>query len=99
VRKRLRKKQHLGEFREDEFNVTFSLTIDKESDQVEFLDHFLAAIEANGLVCRGNCFTEWDLFVTMDNGSAIETDRTYVLNWLESQQMVKDIVIGPLVDA
>lgn len=98
MRRRLRKKCHLGEFREDRFNVTFSLSIDKKSAQEEFLDQFVAAIEVNGLVCGGSCYTEWNLFVTAYRGSAVETDRTYVLTWLERQPMVKDIVIGPLID-
>jgi hypothetical protein len=97
MRKRLRKKCHLGEFREEGFNVSFSLSAANEDT---FYDRFLTeAIETNGLICGGRCDAEWDIFVTKSRGSATEVDRTVILNWLEEQSTVKDILVGPLVDA
>jgi len=99
MRKRLRKKRHLGEFKEEGFNVTFSFDGDALEQDV-FLDRFIEAVETNGLTCGGGFGKEWDMYITMDGrGTATETDRMAVLNWLEGQPAVKNISVGPLVDA
>lgn len=98
MRKRLRKKLHLGEFREDGFIIKFSLTNANKLD--DFCDRFIdEAIDANDLECGGGGNTEWEAFITRCTGSATEADRLSVLNWLKRQPSVKNIEVGPLVDA
>lgn len=105
MRKRIRKKRHLGEFREYGFSVSFSFVVEtsagKDDEQLAFIESFIAeAIEANGLCCGGGGGKEWEVFITRDGrGSATETDRANVFNWLEKQPAIKGISVGPLVDA
>lgn len=99
MRKRLRRKLHLCEFREDGFDVKFSLCL-TATDQDDFLNRFIVdVIEANGLTFGGGCGAYWDIFITKIRGSVTEPARENVRNWLEEQPNAKDIVIGPLVDA
>jgi uncharacterized protein YggL (DUF469 family) len=105
MKKRLRKKRHLGEFREDGFSVSFHLAGDalSQDEQLDFLDSIITeAIEPNGLDCGGGGGngSEWYFFITRSGrGSTMEADRTAVLKWLEGQAIVRDISVGPLVDA
>lgn len=102
MRKRLRKKLHLGEFREFGFEVAFRVA-DTVSDAGldEFLDAFIGeAIEARGRSCGGGCGREWDIFIIRaGRQSATEEDRAAVEEWLKNHGAVCDIRIGPLVDA
>jgi uncharacterized protein YggL (DUF469 family) len=103
VKKRLRKKLRLGEFQEFGFEVFFRLA-DNTPDHIfeSVIDAFIShAIEANGLVCGGGGKNSgWNVFVTLDQrGSATDEHRQAVQRWLEKRAEVKDIGIGPLVDA
>lgn len=102
MKKRLRKKKRVGEFRELGFRVQFA-TPGMSSEQEEALcDRWLEeAIESNGLIC-GGAFgpEEWDGFVQLDRrGSATEEHRKAIQKWLESQSQVKKVQVSPLVDA
>jgi uncharacterized protein len=100
MKKRLRKKLHLGEYREFGFNVTFTCPCDQyEIDK--FLEDFWDAIEINETICcGGGGVKEWHFYVYgRSRASATETDRLNVLTWLEGQSEVTDIVVGPLVDS
>ncbi len=102
MRKRIRKKLGLGEFQEFGFEVQFRLPSDmSDQDQEAFLDTFLAeAMESQGLMCGGGCGTDWDVFITLaDRGSAQESHRKVVEDWLRKSPLVSEIKIGPLVDA
>lgn len=102
MKKRMRKKLYLGEFREFGFEVQFRLPSDlSEADQEKFFYTFIdEAIERHGLMCGGGCGTDWDVFVTLaDRGSAEEKDRKLVEDWLRNSSLVSEIRIGPLVDA
>ncbi|MBI4488111.1 MAG: YggL family protein [Deltaproteobacteria bacterium] len=103
MRKRLRKKFHLGEFREFGFEVAFRVAdtvSDAELDNC-FWDAFIdEAIEARGLSCGGGCGREWDIFVTRaGRQSATEEDRAAVGSWLKDRGSACGIRIGLLVDA
>jgi hypothetical protein len=102
MRKRLRKKLRLGEFREFGFEVRFRLPADlDQAGQFAFFDSFIQeAIEGNGLVCGGRCGDAWDVFVTLGRrGTATEEHRTKVRCWLQEHSEVSGPVVGPLVDA
>ena len=102
MKKRLRKKLHLGEFREFGFEVGFRLSEDlDESGLDRFWDSFIGeAIEAWGLMCGGACGRVWDVFVTRPGRrSATEQDQRDVAGWLEQRPDVSGVQIGPLIDA
>jgi uncharacterized protein len=109
VKRRLRKKRHLREFQELGFRVVFRFTSGLTVDQCNDLeDRFvLEAIEAHSLVCGGGgSDNEWDVFVTRHkpgrrikhHGSATEAHREAVEKWLQSEELVLQYYIGPLVD-
>ena len=99
MRKRLRKKLRLGEFREYGLEVSFRLADNAELDG--FWDSFIGdVIEARGLICGGGCGRMWDVFVTRPGRrSATEDDRRDITAWLQRHSHVHDVRISPLVDA
>jgi hypothetical protein len=103
VKKRLRKKLRLGEFQELGFEVFFRVANNTPDDTFDrVIDAFIThAIEENGLMCGGGGKNpEWNVFVTLDRrGSAIDEHRQAVRKWLETCPEVKEIRLGPLVDA
>jgi uncharacterized protein YggL (DUF469 family) len=102
MKKRLRKKLRLGEFREFGFEISFRLSDDLDQPGLDgFWDSFIGeAIEARGLMCGGACGCAWDVFVTRTGRhSATEEDRRGLTGWLERHPNVSDVRIGPLIDA
>lgn len=102
MKKRLRKKLRLGEFRELGFEVSFRLSDGLDQPGLNrFWDSFIGeAIEARGLMCGGACGRVWDVFVTRaGRGSAAEQDRRDLAGWLERYANVSEVWIGPLIDA
>jgi uncharacterized protein YggL (DUF469 family) len=102
MKKRLRKKMRLAEFREFGFEVSFQLPDDlDQADLYRFFDSFITeAIEGRGLMCGGGCGQVWDVFVTRHGrGSANEEDRHGVAAWLQQYPHVTDVQVGPLTDA
>jgi uncharacterized protein YggL (DUF469 family) len=82
--------------------VQFRLPPDlSDQDQEAFFDAFLTeVIEGQGLLFDGGCGTDWDIFITLaDRGSAKESCRKLVEEWLRKSPLVSEIRIGPLVDA
>ena len=55
MRKRIRKKLNIGEFRETGFEITWKPQEVSEADFDKFIQEFLDAIEARGLVFGGGC--------------------------------------------
>lgn len=102
MRKRLRKKLRLGEFRECGFEVSFRLADGLPDSHLDrFWDSFIGdAIEAHGLMCGGGCGRVWDVFVTRPGRrSATEDDRRDITAWLQRHPDVIEARIGPLIDA
>jgi hypothetical protein len=101
MRRRLRKKQRLGEFREFGFDVAFSLPAELSDTQVlDFADEFIDHIEAHNLTFGGASGHRWDVFVTRPHrGSATKDDRDTLHDWLERHSLVSDVRLSELVDA
>jgi len=102
MHKRLRKKLRLGEFRQFGFELTFALPPTATVPELDqFWDRFiLGFIEARGLMCGGACGRAWSVFVTPERRrSATEHDRAAARDWLADQPDVRDVSVGPLVDA
>ncbi|MDZ7288872.1 MAG: YggL family protein [candidate division KSB1 bacterium] len=103
MRKRLRKKLHLGEFQEMGFEVRFRMSSSlDESSFNKLIDAFIEqAIEAKRLMFGGGGNESvWSGFVTLDRrGSATEQHRQFVQHWLQSQPQIVEHYVGPLIDA
>lgn len=103
MKKRLRKKYRVGEFRELCFEFTFDYKGNIESPECEqFLKLFIdECIEANGLNCEGN-LTEAGCNITAraeDATQTRETQRQAVKAWLDGRDDVEVKFFGELVDA
>ncbi len=102
MKKRLRKKLRMREFKELGFCVRFQLDESMSLTDVEsFLDGFLTeVIEANGLDFGGGGNHEWQGFVTLDRrGSVTEEQRKLVDEWLERHPQVRHHQVGEFLDA
>ena len=96
--RRLRKKLHVGEFRQFGFDVSFRLPENlSQCDLASFWDRFiLEAIEANDLAFGGGTSG----FVTgWGRATATNDHRQLVVSWLAAQPTVSGVVAGELIDA
>jgi uncharacterized protein YggL (DUF469 family) len=103
VRKRLRKKLHVGEFQELGCEVHFQVVDNLSHDAFDaVVDAFISqAIEAHGLMCGGGGKNpDWNVFVTRGRrGSVTEEHRQAIERWLATRPEINAVHIGPLVDA
>lgn len=100
MRRRVRKKLRLGEFREFGLELTFALPTDSSEAQLDAFWHELVEeVESRGLLVGGGSGQRWDAFVTRARGSATEGDRDALRGWLEQHGLVTEVRIGELVDA
>ena len=101
MKKRLRKKLYLGEFRELGFSVSFqTLTAISTDERSSLLEAFIEMIEMNGLQFGGGGLDEWEGFVALDSrGTATECHRQVVRRWLQDHRQIENVVVGDLVDA
>lgn len=99
MRKRLRKKKHVGEFQE--LGCEVRITLRPGSDLDDFLNRFLEeAVEANGLSFGGGGrHLELDGFLELGRRDAHQANLAKVVAWLERQDDVEDFQRGEPVDA
>ena len=103
LKRRLRKKYHLGEFQELGFEVFTALNSDL-SEKVfdKFLSDFIEEIERNKLTFGGGGNTKkWEGFVTSEKkyNSPTEKQKLDFEKWLKNRVEVKDVKIGEFRDA
>jgi uncharacterized protein len=104
MRKRLRKKKHLGEFRKLGFDVDCRLKQDlSASDFDRFIDDFIEqAIEAHGLQFGGGGSPQmgWTGGISCEGryDSTTEADRTIVENWLKLRNEVVSFRLSGFYD-
>ena len=103
MKKRLRKKLRLGEFKEFGFEITVEMAEGLNEEQLDaFISIFAEeALEKNGLDFEGGGNTS-ELFgfvVLNKRGSVSEDQRSIVEVWLKERTEVKNATIGELVDA
>lgn len=95
MKKRLRKKKRLGEFREMGFAVAIKWT--SPTMDWALID---GCIEPAGLGYGGGGRDGQDFgFISRYRKGCTEADREHVRGWLETCPSVSAFVIGPLVDA
>jgi len=102
MKKRLRKKKRVGEFRELGFAVraTFRAAL-SDAEAIAFLRRWVGAIEARGLVFGGGNTTEsFEGFVTLaKRGSASDADREALTAFFAADPVVAKHEVDALVDA
>ena len=99
MRKRLRKKKHLGEFKE--WCVTVEVHLDPEVDYQAFLDDWIErAIEGNQCQFGGggkSPLLEGIIQLGMASHGPQEC-LTEIRDWLEQHPAVQEYQFGPLID-
>lgn len=101
MKKRLRKKRRIGEFREDCFELEFEMDPSLTEGQCDALtDAFIAMIESRHLQYGGGGRAIWSGVVQGPyRGSATSIDREAVLRWLRDHPLIVAASAGPLRDA
>ena len=101
MKKRLRKKRRLGEFREYGFELMFAIQASLTAEKVDAVtDAFIDLIESRNLQFGGGGNHSWSGFVQgPSRGSATEQDREAILRWLAQHEHVVSATTGPLRDA
>lgn len=100
MKRRLRKKLHLGEFREDCFPLEFEIDSTTSRDERnELIDLFIEMIEIAGLQFGGGGDCRWSGIVEFSGrGTATPEHRDLVLSWLRRQPSVLHADAGELFD-
>lgn len=103
MKKRLRKKLRLGEFKELGFEITVEMTEGMNEEQLDaFISVFIEeALENNDLDFEGggNTAALFGIVVLNKRGSVSEEQRSAVEAWIKDRTEVKNATIGELVDA
>jgi len=103
VKKRLRKKKHLGEFKELGFQVRGDLRPGLSGNDLEaFVDRLIDIVEARSLAFGGGAGRDdkLDGFVTRaGRGSATEEDRAALAAFLDGDKEIAGHEVGALRDA
>lgn len=96
--RRLRKKLHVGEFREYGFEYEIELKVSLSPEQEDVLvDRFLAeVIEARSLALGGGLACGFVAYY--GRGSATEADRAAVEEWLRSNLPIDTLRVSELMD-
>lgn len=102
MKKRIRKKLNLGEFRETGFEITWKPGEISEADFDSFIQQFLDALESRGLVFGGGCSTDdsWEGIVARSRRYSCpdDADKEFVSNWFQNRTDVKEFTLGHDVD-
>jgi uncharacterized protein YggL (DUF469 family) len=102
MKKRLRKKKHVGEFREFGFTVRATLRDQvRPAERDSFFDRWIDAVEGRGLSFGGGAAgTAFQGFVALARrGSATDEDRHAVSSFLAGDIAVETHQVDDLVDA
>jgi uncharacterized protein YggL (DUF469 family) len=101
MRRRLRKKKHLGEFKQLGFDMEGDLRPDlPRPEEDAFIERLLQFVEARDLGFGGSVGRgAFGGFVSRDRGSSTEDDRTACATFLESDPAVMRHEVGALRDA
>ena len=103
MKKRLRKKYRVGEFRELCFEFSFDYKGDVNAPECEaFLRALIEdCIEANGLNCEGNITDSGCAIIAraVDPTQTSEAQRAAVKSWLDDREDIELQQFGELTDA
>lgn len=97
--RRLRKKLHLGEFKEYgfQFELTAKTELDEAAEEALVGAFLQEVVEARGLAFAG--WVDGGFLVQYGRGSTTAEDQEAVRAWFSARPEVASVEIGPLVDA
>ncbi len=100
MRRRLRKKRKLGEFRQYIFRVVIRTEGLDQVQGLDFLDCWLeTAVEPYDLgFGGGGRQNDWDGYIQANRKTATEEHRRLIEDWLKAEPRVCEYGIGPLID-
>jgi uncharacterized protein YggL (DUF469 family) len=102
MKKRIRKKLNLGEFKETGFEITWKPQELTEADFDRFISEFLDAIESRGLVFGGGCSSEesWEGVIARNKRYSCPdaADKAFVSDWFKNRTDVKEYTVGQDID-
>lgn len=103
VKKRLRKKRHVGEFRQYCFQVSGRFANSLTEPQIDrFSDDFIDLIEGLHLQTGGSVDAggfDYIVQCALKNNDPTAADRDAVTSWLSNHPLTTDLYAGPLRDA
>jgi uncharacterized protein YggL (DUF469 family) len=102
MKKRLRKKKRLGEFREECFELEFAIVPPHTAaEDGAFWDAFIDMIEGLNLQCGGGGGLDACHYVVEvgQQGEIAAENRQAVLDWLSQQPRIFNVKARPLRDA
>lgn len=102
MKKRLRKKRHVGEFREYAFRLDIKLNVGYPSPEFEkFVDDFiLDCIEGQGMSCSGSLGETCEQIIeAQDARTTNQQHIDAVKTWMEKCPAVESFTLGELKDA
>jgi uncharacterized protein YggL (DUF469 family) len=99
MKKRIRKKLKLDEFKETGFEITWKPQDHlSEADLDKFLQEFLESVESRGLVFGGGCSTEdsWEGIVIRNKRYSCPdaADKEFISDWFKNRTDVKEYSVG-----
>lgn len=102
LKKRLRKKYHLGEFQELGFKIYFSFESFVSEEELNlFLEEFIDEIERNTLLFGGSGDKKnWEGFVTSAEkfNSPTDEQRNNIDKWLKNRSDIENVKLDELTD-
>lgn len=99
MKRRLRKKLHLGEFKELGFGLRFRSRDPSAQTHNAAIEAFVAEVERLGLVVGGGGQGCFEGYVTRPSGSATPADRERLTEWLRGCALIDQPEVEPLTDA
>ena len=100
MRKRLRKKRHIGEYRQDGFSISCDFRRSLTGEEFDhFIDSFItSAIEAHGLLFAGGGSrgSRWSGIVFRDHryASVSDADKDQVREWLAGYSEIQSVALS-----
>ncbi len=98
MKKRLRKKKHLGEF--TEYGVPIAMRLSDDIDFDNFLDSFLDAIEATGCYFGGGGKKDrFSGIIELGRESNSPEEKLHeISNWIKKNRSIEKYAIGKIID-
>ena len=99
MRKRLRKKKHLGEFKV--YGIPVYIKRNAEEKNIDkFLDDFIDVIEKNKCFCAGHGDkNKYEMFIELGRKDVMEEALENITSYLNDQSDIEEYSFGEITDA
>ncbi|MFT5788371.1 MAG: hypothetical protein ACI8SJ_000474 [Shewanella sp.] len=98
--KRLSKKLYVDEYAVFGFEVSCKLQLETEAVFDVFFDELIALVESRGLILGGGGYHTFSVMISSDGryDSPKDNDIDAVTNWLSTNPICSDVLVGSLID-